>query len=141
MRFRLQNQPQHMNMNFMYNSTSPLQQAPSSQMPNQTPQSAQQFVQGISRSFSQDGPTGPTGNVASGSFGRFPNMGPRTHPFRGGAPHVSSSTHPQNMGKSFHCRQSHMSREQYGRVNEADCFLTSLQFEWAATRMHVLPMC
>lgn len=88
-----------MNMNFMYNSTSPLQQAPQAQLSNQTQQSAQQFVQGISRSFSQDGPSGASSNVASGSFGRFPNMGPRTHPFRGGAPHVSSSTHPQNMGK------------------------------------------
>lgn len=90
-------------MNNMYTSTSPHQQAPPSSqlLPNQNQQSTQQFVQGISRSFSQDGPTGPSASGPSGSFGRFPNMGPRTHPFRGGAPHVSSSTHPQNIGKYF----------------------------------------
>lgn len=91
-------------MSSMYNSTSPHQQTqsmPQSQVPSQAQQTSQQFVSGLSRSFSQDGPNVPSASGPAGSFGRFPNMGPRTHPFRGGAPHVSSSTHPQNMGENF----------------------------------------
>lgn len=88
---------QNMN-NFMtnlYNSTSPLQQDQTVPPPTQQ---SQQFV-GLTRSYSQDSPIGSTGAVGSGIYGRFSNMVPRQN-FRQTSPHVSSSTHPQNIGKT-----------------------------------------
>lgn len=83
-------------MSNLYNSTSPLQQDQSSTQP--TPQT-QQFV-GLTRSYSQDSPIGTTGPTGAVNFGRLTNMQPRQN-FRQTSPHVSSSTHPQNIGKNF----------------------------------------
>lgn len=66
---------------------------PMQQMYNQSGQTSP-FPPNITmgRSFSQDGPS----NVPPGSHGRFPMGPPHGLP---GQPHVSSSTHPQNMGE------------------------------------------
>lgn len=74
------------NQTTIFNSTSPHQQ--------QTPPQQQTFVGpgGMTRSFSQDGGASGSGTNNFGPFGH--NLGP----MRQGAPHVSSSTHPQNMG-------------------------------------------
>jgi hypothetical protein len=63
----------------MYNGNGPPPPFPPSGMP------------GMGRQFQQEGPQGPN------NFGRFP-MGP---PHGLPQPHVSSSTHPQNMGEFF----------------------------------------
>lgn len=74
------------NQTTIFNSTSPHQQ--------QNPSQQQNFVGpgGLTRSFSQDGGASGSGTNNFGPFGH--NLGP----MRQGAPHVSSSTHPQNMG-------------------------------------------
>lgn len=82
----------------MYNRTPPLQQSTPPQVPQSTqpPQPTQPFV-GMTRSYSTDSSLPANANNAP-VYGRFTNMGPRPH-FRQNAPHVSSSTHPQNIGK------------------------------------------
>lgn len=72
---------------FMFNSTSPLAQPPQGQPPG--------FGPSMNRSFSQDG------SAQSGNANNFSPFVSSMASMRTGAPHVSSSTHPQNLGEYF----------------------------------------